>query len=65
MKQSHRAMLKFTSLLLLILGGLNWGLAIFNVNLVTALLGTVPMLVTTVYGLIGISSLFGIYFLLK
>jgi len=41
---------------LLILGGLNWGLALFKINLVTAIFGTVPILVTITYAAIGISA---------
>ncbi len=54
--------LSWTALVLLIVGGLNWGLAIWNVNLVTALLGAWPVLVTVVYALVGISALYEIYF---
>ena len=40
-------------------GALNWGLVgLFNFNLVTALLGTWPMLVTLVYVLVGVSAVY-------
>jgi uncharacterized protein len=39
-------------------GGVNWGLAVFNVNLVDKLLGTMPMLENVVYGLVGLSALY-------
>lgn len=46
---------------LLVVGGINWGLAIFNVNLVTAvtgLLGSVgPTLTTVVYALVGVAGI--------
>jgi len=42
---------------LLILGGINWGLALFHINLVTAIFGTVPILVTITYAAIGLSGL--------
>ena len=42
--------------ILAIVGAINWGLAAFNFNLVTALLGSWPMIVNIVYGLVGISG---------
>lgn len=53
--------LSWTALVLLIVGGLNWGLAIWNVNLVTSLLGT-GMLTTIVYALVGLSAVYEIYY---
>jgi len=53
------------ALILLIIGGLNWGLAIWDVNLVTLLLGSVGWLVTLVYALVGLSALYTIYYLTK
>jgi len=44
--------------LLLAVGGINWGLAIFNINLVTMILGSIPMLVTAVYALVGLAGLY-------
>lgn len=41
---------------LLAVGGLNWGLAIWDINLVTALLGNWNWLVNTVYALVGLSA---------
>jgi len=38
--------LDITALVLVIVGGLNWGLAVFNFNLVNQLLGGVPTLET-------------------
>jgi len=49
--------IKDTSKALVGIGALNWGLAIFSINVVTMLLGTIPMLVTVVYALIGLSGL--------
>lgn len=44
--------------LLVIVGALNWGLVgLFNFNLVTTLLGSVPMLVRVVYILVGVAGL--------
>jgi len=45
--------------ILLWVGGLNWGLVgLFNYNLVEALLGAWPMLVTLVYVLVGVSAVY-------
>jgi uncharacterized membrane protein YuzA (DUF378 family) len=57
--------LDWIALILLIIGGLNWGLAVFNINVVTAILGSIPVLVTIVYALVGLAALYTIYFLVK
>lgn len=46
------------ALILVIVGGLNWGLVAFQFNLVEVLLGTMPWLVTTVYVLVGLSAIY-------
>ncbi len=54
MKTLHMA-----AYLLLWVGGLNWGLVgLFNFNLVTALFGAWPMVVTWVYVLVGASAVY-------
>ena len=53
--------ISWTALVLLIVGGLNWGLALWNINLVTALLGA-GTLTNVVYGLVGLSALYEIYY---
>ena len=45
-----------TATILLIVGGLNWGLSLFDVNLVTMLLGSFPMMEKLVYGCVGLSA---------
>ncbi len=45
------------ALILLIIGGLNWGLAIFNVNLVP-LIFRVGILINIVYALVGLSAIY-------
>jgi uncharacterized membrane protein YuzA (DUF378 family) len=51
-------MLKKTALVLVVIGGLNWGLVgLFNFNLVSTLLGDMSVLSRTVYGLVGLSAL--------
>jgi hypothetical protein len=54
------------SLILLIVGGINWGLVgLLDVNLVTMLFGSVPILVTVVYALVGLAGLYQLYLLIK
>jgi len=54
------------ALILVIVGGLNWGLVgLMNFNLVTALFGSMPLLVTIVYDLVGLAALWMIYYAYK
>jgi uncharacterized protein len=47
------------AMVLLLIGGLNWGLVgIFNYNLVTSLLGDTSMMTKVVYGLVGLCALY-------
>jgi uncharacterized membrane protein YuzA (DUF378 family) len=57
----------FLAMILLLVGGLNWGLVgIFNYNLVTSLLGDASMTTKVVYALVGICALYeGFHFLQK
>ena len=48
--------LHMVTFILLVVGGLNWGLVAFEYNLVESLLGQWPSLVTIVYGLVGVSA---------
>lgn len=49
------------ALVLIIIGAINWGLiAIFNFDLVAALFGDMSVISRIVYGLVGISGLWGI-----
>ena len=49
------------ALVLIIVGALNWGLiALFNFDLVAAIFGDMTVLSRIVYGLVGISGLWGI-----
>ncbi|MDD9898466.1 MAG: DUF378 domain-containing protein [Candidatus Melainabacteria bacterium] len=45
------------SSLLLVIGGLNWGLGILDINLVEMLFGSFGMIVDLIYGLIGLSAI--------
>ena len=55
--------LDWTSFVLLVVGGLNWGLVAINsnYNVVEMLFGSWPIVVTIVYGLVGLSALYSIY----
>ena len=49
------------ALVLIIIGALNWGLiALFNFDLVAAIFGDMTILSRIVYGLVGVSGLWGI-----
>ena len=52
-------MLHMVAVLLLVVGGLNWGLVgLFNFNLVTTLFGVGSALTMLVYVLVGLSALY-------
>lgn len=51
--------LELAALVLLIVGGLNWGLVgLLNFNLVTTLLGEGSVFTTVVYALVGLSAVY-------
>jgi len=53
----------WVALVLVIIGGLNWGLVgVLNFNLVVAIFGEASMLTRLVYALVGLSALYMIYF---
>ena len=45
---------------LVIIGALNWGLAVFNINIVTSVFGT-GIFATVIYALVGLSGIWMIY----
>ena len=54
--------LDWIAMVLLIVGGLNWGLVgLFNFDLVATLFGTQSALSRVVYTLVGLSALYSIY----
>ncbi|HEX7041893.1 MAG TPA: DUF378 domain-containing protein [Patescibacteria group bacterium] len=54
--------LHIVAVLLLIVGGLNWGLiGLFHVNFVMMLVGTWPMVESLVYILVGLSALYLVF----
>lgn len=49
------------ALALIVIGAINWGLiAVFNFDLVAAIFGDMTVLSRMVYGLVGVSGLWGI-----
>ena len=56
--------LDWIAIILVIVGGLNWGLvAAFQWDLVEALFGSIPVLQRIVYGLVGLAAIYEIYVL--
>ena len=54
------------ALILVIIGGINWGLiGFFQFNLVGSLFGAFSMLSRIIYALVGIASLYSISFFMK
>jgi uncharacterized protein len=54
--------ISWISMALVTVGALNWGLVgLFNFNLVNALFGSIPMIESAVYILVGIAALGMIY----
>ena len=65
-KKMEKNALDWIALILVIIGGLNWGLVgIFNWNLVDAIFGVGSVVSTIVYILVGVAALYTIYFLFK
>lgn len=49
------------ALVLIIIGAINWGLiGFFNFNLVAAIFGNMTLISRIIYGLVGLSGLWGI-----
>ncbi|MAG78566.1 DUF378 domain-containing protein [archaeon] len=63
---ADRNTLDWVALVLVIVGGLNWGLfGLFSFNLVDAILGGIPILARIVYILVGLSAAYMIYYAVK
>lgn len=61
-RKAKMMFLDWTAYVLLLVGGISWGLVgFFNFNLVETLFGAWPMLVRIVYGLVGLSAVYGIW----
>jgi uncharacterized membrane protein YuzA (DUF378 family) len=62
MAKSKMNALDWIAMVLLIVGGLNWGMVgLFNYDLVAALFGTQQPFTRVVYALVGLSALYSIY----
>jgi uncharacterized protein len=59
------SVIDWVAIILVIVGGLNWGLVALDFNLVTFLVGAWPWLETTVYSLVGLSALWMIVVVAK
>lgn len=57
--------LDWLTIVLVIIGGLNWGFVSMNFNLVDSLFGAGSVLAKIVYGLVGLSALYMIYYMMK
>lgn len=58
-----RSTLELIALILVVVGGLNWGLVgLFNFNLVDTVFGAASTLAKIVYILVGLSAVYTIFF---
>lgn len=58
MKKETRKTIDLVASWLLVIGGINWGLTVFDINLVTSLANlTFSMLSTIIYSAVGLSGL--------
>jgi uncharacterized protein len=65
-KKEQKSVLDWIAFVLVIVGGLNWGLVgLFKFDLVNFLLGSIPILMNIVYVLVGIAAIYMIYYIFK
>lgn len=58
--------LDYVCIILVIIGGINWGLVgFFDYNVIQALFSKVPAIERVIYAIVGLASLYLIYFLAK
>ncbi|MBU2639287.1 MAG: DUF378 domain-containing protein [Nanoarchaeota archaeon] len=63
---AEKSTLDWVALVLVLVGALNWGLVgLFSFDLVEAILGSIPLLQTIVYDLVGLSALYIAYMTFK
>lgn len=63
---AEKNVVDWIALVLVIVGGLNWGLVgLFQLDLVELILGAVPVLQRIVYVLVGLSAAYTIYYITK
>jgi len=66
MAKKGMKVLDWIAIVLLAVGGLNWGLiGVANFNLVTFLFGSMTFISRTIYVLVGASGVYSIWFLIK
>ena len=54
------------ALILIIIGGINWGLiGFFQFNLIDSIFGTYSIISRVIYALVGLSSIYGLSFFSK
>ena len=62
----EKTTLDWVALILVIVGGLNWGLVgLLNLDLVAAIFGAGSLLAQIVYILVGLAALYTIYYVTK
>jgi uncharacterized membrane protein YuzA (DUF378 family) len=62
----EKSAIDWIALVLVIVGGLNWGLVgLFNFDLVAAIFGEMSTISRAVYSLVGLSAIYMIYFATK
>ena len=63
---ADKSSIDWLALVLVIVGGLNWGLVgLFGFDLVAAIFGTMSMLSRIVYSLVGLAAVYMVYFATK
>lgn len=63
---AEKKVLDWIALVLVIVGGLNWGLVgLFQFDLVEAILGSIPALQRIIYVLVGLAAAYMIYYAAK
>jgi uncharacterized membrane protein YuzA (DUF378 family) len=61
-----RSIFDWIAVILLIVGGLNWGLfGLFSMNLVESIFGSIAWLAKAAYAVIGLSALYTIFYLVR
>ena len=63
---TDKSVIDWIALVLVIVGGLNWGLVgLLNVDLVELIFGSIPILQRIVYIAVGLAAIYLIYFATK
>lgn len=63
---ADKSSIDWLALVLVIVGGLNWGLVgLFSFDLVAAIFGSMSMLSRIVYSLVGLAAVYMVYFVTK